>query len=89
MLALLIGEIASNIKGGGGGKPTMAQAGGKDAEGMDAASMRHVPISICRNDCEAAAFSSVAAFFALRRIYVEAADVEGSHANGPLRQRTP
>lgn len=33
----LIKEIASNIKGGGGGKPTMAQAGGKDAEGMDAA----------------------------------------------------
>lgn len=33
----LIKEVASNIKGGGGGKPTMAQAGGKDAEGMDAA----------------------------------------------------
>lgn len=33
----LIKEIASNIKGGGGGKPTMAQAGGKNAEGMDAA----------------------------------------------------
>ncbi|MDO4442583.1 MAG: alanine--tRNA ligase [Slackia sp.] len=33
----LIKEIASNIKGGGGGKPTMAQAGGKDASGMDAA----------------------------------------------------
>ena len=27
----------SNIKGGGGGKPTMAQAGGKDAAGIDAA----------------------------------------------------
>ena len=33
----LIKEIAFNIKGGGGGKPTMAQAGGKNAEGMDAA----------------------------------------------------
>lgn len=33
----LIKQIASNIKGGGGGKPTMAQAGGKDASGMDAA----------------------------------------------------
>ncbi len=33
----VIKGIAGNIKGGGGGKPTMAQAGGKDAEGMDAA----------------------------------------------------
>ncbi len=33
----LIKSIAGNIKGGGGGKPTMAQAGGKDASGMDAA----------------------------------------------------
>ncbi len=33
----VIKAIAGNIKGGGGGKPTMAQAGGKDAEGMDAA----------------------------------------------------
>ena len=29
--------IASNIKGGGGGKPSMAQAGGKDVAGLDAA----------------------------------------------------
>ena len=33
----IIKAIAKNIKGGGGGKPTMAQAGGKDAEGIDAA----------------------------------------------------
>ncbi|MFD0703339.1 alanine--tRNA ligase [Slackia equolifaciens] len=33
----VIKAIAGNIKGGGGGKPTMAQAGGKDASGMDAA----------------------------------------------------
>ncbi|MDO5042985.1 MAG: alanine--tRNA ligase [Slackia sp.] len=33
----LIKSISGNIKGGGGGKPTMAQAGGKDASGMDAA----------------------------------------------------
>ncbi len=33
----VIKAIAKNIKGGGGGKPTMAQAGGKDAEGIDAA----------------------------------------------------
>ena len=33
----LIKAIAGNIKGGGGGKPTMAQAGGKDASGIDAA----------------------------------------------------
>ena len=33
----LIKAVAGNIKGGGGGKPTMAQAGGKDASGMDAA----------------------------------------------------
>ena len=33
----VIKSIAGNIKGGGGGKPTMAQAGGKDASGMDAA----------------------------------------------------
>ncbi|MDR2587335.1 MAG: alanine--tRNA ligase, partial [Coriobacteriales bacterium] len=33
----LIKEIAPFIKGGGGGKPAMAQAGGKDAEGIDAA----------------------------------------------------
>ncbi len=33
----LIKAVAGNIKGGGGGKPTMAQAGGKDVEGMDAA----------------------------------------------------
>ena len=30
-------QISSHIKGGGGGKPTMAQAGGKDANGIDAA----------------------------------------------------
>lgn len=33
----VIKEIARQIKGGGGGKPTMAQAGGKDAAGLDAA----------------------------------------------------
>ncbi len=33
----IIKAIASAIKGGGGGKPTMAQAGGKDAQGIDAA----------------------------------------------------
>ncbi|MDR1082837.1 MAG: alanine--tRNA ligase, partial [Coriobacteriales bacterium] len=33
----IIKRIAPLIKGGGGGKPTMAQAGGKDAEGIDAA----------------------------------------------------
>ena len=33
----IIKGISGNIKGGGGGKPTMAQAGGKDASGMDAA----------------------------------------------------
>ncbi|MGI6591045.1 MAG: alanine--tRNA ligase [Eggerthellaceae bacterium] len=33
----VIKAIASQIKGGGGGKPTMAQAGGKDASGIDAA----------------------------------------------------
>ena len=34
---VIIKGISGNIKGGGGGKPTMAQAGGKDASGMDAA----------------------------------------------------
>ena len=29
--------MAPHIKGGGGGKPAMAQAGGKDASGIDAA----------------------------------------------------
>jgi alanyl-tRNA synthetase len=33
----IIKGIAKNIKGGGGGKPTMAQAGGKDVSGLDAA----------------------------------------------------
>ena len=33
----VIKAIASNIKGGGGGKPSMAQAGGKDVAGLDAA----------------------------------------------------
>jgi alanyl-tRNA synthetase len=33
----IIKSISGNIKGGGGGKPTMAQAGGKDAGGLDAA----------------------------------------------------
>ncbi|ACV21836.1 alanine--tRNA ligase [Slackia heliotrinireducens] len=33
----VIKNIAGNIKGGGGGKPSMAQAGGKDASGLDAA----------------------------------------------------
>lgn len=31
----VIKHIAPAVKGGGGGKPTMAQAGGKDAEGID------------------------------------------------------
>lgn len=33
----VIKAISSEIKGGGGGKPTMAQAGGKDVSGLDAA----------------------------------------------------
>lgn len=33
----VIKAISGNIKGGGGGKPAMAQAGGKDASGIDAA----------------------------------------------------
>lgn len=33
----VIKSISSNIKGGGGGKPSMAQAGGKDVSGLDAA----------------------------------------------------
>lgn len=33
----VIKAITSNIKGGGGGKPSMAQAGGKDVAGLDAA----------------------------------------------------
>ena len=33
----VIKEIAPCVKGGGGGKPTMAQAGGKDVSGIDAA----------------------------------------------------
>ena len=33
----VIKAIAPHIQGGGGGKPTMAQAGGKNAEGLDAA----------------------------------------------------
>jgi alanyl-tRNA synthetase len=33
----LIKAIAGAIKGGGGGRPAMAQAGGKDASGLDAA----------------------------------------------------
>ena len=33
----LIKAMGPAIKGGGGGKPTMAQAGGKDASGLDAA----------------------------------------------------
>ena len=33
----VIKEISRHIKGGGGGKPTMAQAGGKDASGLDGA----------------------------------------------------
>ncbi|MGN0261427.1 MAG: alanine--tRNA ligase [Eggerthellaceae bacterium] len=34
---VVIKAISGNIKGGGGGKPTMAQAGGKDASGLEAA----------------------------------------------------
>jgi alanyl-tRNA synthetase len=33
----IIKAISPHIKGGGGGKPSMAQAGGKDASGIDAA----------------------------------------------------
>ena len=33
----VIKEISKHIQGGGGGKPTMAQAGGKNPDGMDAA----------------------------------------------------
>ena len=33
----IIKAISPNIQGGGGGKPTMAQAGGKNADGMAAA----------------------------------------------------
>lgn len=33
----VIKQISGHIKGGGGGKPAMAQAGGKDAAGLDAA----------------------------------------------------
>ncbi|MEA5075634.1 MAG: DHHA1 domain-containing protein, partial [Coriobacteriia bacterium] len=33
----LIRAIAPSVKGGGGGRPEMAQAGGKDASGIDAA----------------------------------------------------
>jgi alanyl-tRNA synthetase len=33
----VIKQIAPRIKGGGGGKPTMAQAGGKDASGLETA----------------------------------------------------
>ena len=33
----VIKEIAKHIQGGGGGKPTMAQAGGKNPDGLDAA----------------------------------------------------
>jgi alanyl-tRNA synthetase len=33
----IIKAISRHIKGGGGGKPTMAQAGGKDVAGLDAA----------------------------------------------------
>lgn len=33
----IIKQISGHIQGGGGGKPTMAQAGGKNASGLDAA----------------------------------------------------
>ena len=33
----VIKQISAHVKGGGGGKPTMAQAGGKDVGGLDAA----------------------------------------------------
>lgn len=37
---VIIKEIAPAVKGGGGGKPAMAQAGGKDASGIEAALQR-------------------------------------------------
>ncbi|HEY3288521.1 MAG TPA: DHHA1 domain-containing protein, partial [Anaerolineae bacterium] len=36
----LVREIAKDIEGSGGGKPTLAQAGGKDATGLDKALAR-------------------------------------------------
>jgi alanyl-tRNA synthetase len=36
----LVGEVAKQIGGGGGGKPTMAQAGGRDADKLDDALAR-------------------------------------------------
>jgi alanyl-tRNA synthetase len=34
---VLLREIAPHIKGGGGGRPTLAQGGGSNADGLDAA----------------------------------------------------
>ena len=40
----LIKAVAPAIKGGGGGKPAMAQAGGKDAAGIPAAMAKVIEI---------------------------------------------
>jgi alanyl-tRNA synthetase len=37
---ILIKDVAANIGGSGGGRPDMAQAGGSDASGIDAAFAR-------------------------------------------------
>jgi alanyl-tRNA synthetase len=44
----LVREIATHVGGGGGGKPTMAQAGGKDADKLSQA-LDHVPTWISTN----------------------------------------
>ena len=54
---VMIKAIAGNIKGGGGGKPTMAQAGGKDAAGIDAALDRRA--SFLQNSLKKAPFAGL------------------------------
>jgi alanyl-tRNA synthetase len=41
----LLSNVAKIFGGGGGGKPTMAQAGGEDASKLDAA-LRQVPVEV-------------------------------------------